>query len=41
MRRLGNGKSDNQQRLGLDGKGVDGRRLVVVIDGTAAAAVGA
>jgi hypothetical protein len=38
MRRLGNGKCDNQQRLGLGGKSSNGGRLVVAVDGTAAAA---
>jgi hypothetical protein len=41
MRRLGNGKYDNQQRLGLGGKGIDGRWLVAVLNGTGAAAAGA
>jgi hypothetical protein len=41
MRRLGNGKYDNQQRLGLGGKGCDGGRLVVAVDGTGTAASGA
>jgi hypothetical protein len=41
MRRLGIGKFNNQQRLGLGGKGNNGGRLVVVVDGTTAAAVAA
>jgi hypothetical protein len=38
MRRLGGGKYNNQQRLGLGGKDNNGRRLVVAVDCTAAAA---
>ncbi len=38
MRRLGNGKYNNQLRLGLGGKGSNSWRLVVAVDGTAAAA---
>ncbi len=38
LRRLGDRKYDNQQRLGLCGKGGDGGRLVAAVDGTAAAA---
>ncbi len=38
MKRLGNGKYNNQQRLGLGGKGGNGGRLVVVVDGTAGVA---
>jgi hypothetical protein len=41
MRRLGNGKYNNQQRLGLGGKGVDGGQLVAAINGMVAAAAGA
>ncbi len=41
MRRLGDGKYDNQQRLGLFGKGGKGGRLVAAVDGTAAAAAAA
>ncbi len=38
MRRFGNGKYDNQQRLGLGGKGDNDKHLVVAVDGTTAAA---
>jgi hypothetical protein len=38
IRRLGDGKYNNQQRLGLGGKGGDSGQLVAVVDGTVAAA---
>ncbi len=38
MRRLGNGKYDNQQRLGLIDKGGDDGRLMAAVNGTTAAA---
>jgi hypothetical protein len=37
MRRLGDGKYNNQQRLGLGGKGCHGRQLVAAVNGTTAA----
>jgi hypothetical protein len=41
IRRLGKRKYNNQQRLGLGGKGIDSGRLVAAINGTAAAEAGA
>ncbi len=38
MRRLGDGKYNNQERLGLGGKGGNDGRLVVAVNGTVAAA---
>jgi hypothetical protein len=38
MRRLGDGKYDNQQRLGLGGKGGDGEWFVMAGNGMAVAA---
>jgi hypothetical protein len=41
MRRLGNGKYNNQQRLGLGVKGGNGVQLVVAVNGMAAAVAAA
>jgi hypothetical protein len=38
MRKLGNGKYNNQQRLGFGGKGSNGEQLVAASDGMAVAA---
>jgi hypothetical protein len=41
VRRLGDGKYNNQQRMGLSGKVGNGGRLVAAVNGTAVAALAA